>query len=211
MKHNNQLPNAHFHKDWQRHVKTWFNQPGSKKRRRNARVAKAAKIAPRPVDGLLRPAVRCQTLKYNIKVRAGRGFSLEELKVAGINRKWARTVGIAIDHRRRNRSEESLKANVERLKLYKSKLIVFPKNAKKPSKTDSAAADLKAVKQLVAPLFPIVRQPTPVVTTVAAVKSDEAKAQAYATLHKLRFDAKLKGIREIRAKEKAQAEADAKK
>ena len=27
MKHNNQLPNAHFRKDWQRFVKTWFDQP----------------------------------------------------------------------------------------------------------------------------------------------------------------------------------------
>ena len=38
-------------------------------------------MAPRPVDGLLRPAVRCPTIKYNTKLRAGRGFTLEELKV----------------------------------------------------------------------------------------------------------------------------------
>ncbi len=80
--HNNVLPNNHFRKDWQIHVKTWFNQPGSKKTRRVNRVKKAAKIAPRPIDGLLRPAVRCPTLKYNMKLRAGRGFTLEELKVS---------------------------------------------------------------------------------------------------------------------------------
>lgn len=80
-RHNNQLPNGHFHKDWQRRVKTWFDQPGRKASRRVARMQKAARIAPRPVDGALRPAVRCPTLKYNTKLRAGRGFTLVELKV----------------------------------------------------------------------------------------------------------------------------------
>ena len=28
VKHNNVIPNQHFKKDWQRYVKTWFNQPG---------------------------------------------------------------------------------------------------------------------------------------------------------------------------------------
>jgi len=81
MKHNNVLPNQHFRKDWKIRVKTWFDQPGRKLRRRLNRVKKAAKLAPRPIDGLLRPAVRGQTLKYNTKLRAGRGFTLEELKV----------------------------------------------------------------------------------------------------------------------------------
>ena len=86
MKHNNQLPNAHFHKFWQDRVKTWFDQPGRKHRRRSARITKAASEAPRPIDGLLRPAVRCMTLKYNTKLRAGRGFTLEELKVKNQSR-----------------------------------------------------------------------------------------------------------------------------
>jgi ribosomal protein L13E len=46
-----------------------------------ARQKKAVKIFPRPTNGYLRPIVHGQTLKYNMKVRAGRGFSLEELKV----------------------------------------------------------------------------------------------------------------------------------
>lgn len=46
-----------------------------------ARQQKAVKIFPRPTAGSLRPIVHGQTLKYNMKVRAGRGFSLEELKV----------------------------------------------------------------------------------------------------------------------------------
>ena len=80
-KHNNMIHNNHFHKDWQRYVKTWFNQPGRKKRRREARVKKALRVAPRPVAGAIRPVVRCPTFRYNTKVRAGRGFTLEELKV----------------------------------------------------------------------------------------------------------------------------------
>jgi large subunit ribosomal protein L13e len=137
LKHNNQLPNAHFRKDWQLRVKTWFDQPGRKLRRRQNRAKKAATVAPRPVDGLLRPIVACPTNRYNMKVRAGRGFTFDELKAAGINRKEARSIGIAVDYRRRNRSEESLQRNVERLQLYKSKLIVFPRRAGKAKKGDS--------------------------------------------------------------------------
>lgn len=31
VKHNNIVPNAHFHKDWQRRVKCFFDQPAKKK------------------------------------------------------------------------------------------------------------------------------------------------------------------------------------
>ena len=46
-----------------------------------ARLAKAKKVFPRPVSGPLRPIVRGQTIKYNLKRKAGRGFTFEELKV----------------------------------------------------------------------------------------------------------------------------------
>merc|ERR1712173_287102 len=68
-------------------------------RRRQNRIAKAAKVAPRPL-GKLRPVVSCPTYKYNLKQRAGRGFTLEEIKAAGLSKKFARTIGIAVDHRR---------------------------------------------------------------------------------------------------------------
>jgi large subunit ribosomal protein L13e len=84
MKHNNQLPNQHFRKHWQGRVKTWLDQAGRKKSRRVARLKKAVAIAPKPVDGLLRPAVRGQTIRYNMKLRAGKGFTVEELKVSEI-------------------------------------------------------------------------------------------------------------------------------
>ncbi|KAF4014821.1 hypothetical protein G4228_006416 [Cervus hanglu yarkandensis] len=45
---NGMILKPHFHKDWQRRVATWFNQPARKIRRRKARQAKARRIAPRP-------------------------------------------------------------------------------------------------------------------------------------------------------------------
>ncbi|KAA1123482.1 60S ribosomal protein L13 [Puccinia graminis f. sp. tritici] len=133
---NNVLHKNHFRKDWQRRVKTWFDQPGAKKRRRNARQAKAAAAGVRPTS-LLRPAVRCQTVRYNRRIRAGRGFTSAELAAAGIRRKEALSIGVPYDHRRRNKSEEGVSCNVDRLKAYKERLIIFPKNAKKPGKADS--------------------------------------------------------------------------
>ena len=76
-------------------------------------------------------------MRYNRKIREGRGFTLAELKEAGIGKKEARGVGIVVDHRRRNLSEEGKAVNVERLKAYKARLIVFPRNAKKPKQGDS--------------------------------------------------------------------------
>ena len=102
-----------------------------------ARQKKALRVSPRPVAGPLRPVVRCPTFKYNTKVRFGRGFTFEELRSAGISPKQAQCIGIAVDHRRKNRSTESLQANVQRLKEYKTKLILFPKKASKPKAGDS--------------------------------------------------------------------------
>jgi large subunit ribosomal protein L13e len=94
-------------------------------------------LAPRPASGPLRPVVHCQTRRYNTKVRAGRGFSHDELKAAGLYKKFAKTVGIAVDHRRRNKSVESLQVNAQRLKLYQSKLVLFPRRLSQPKKGDA--------------------------------------------------------------------------
>lgn len=56
---------------------------------------------------------------------------------AGLNPKYARTIGISVDYHRTNKSMESLQQNVQRLKVYKSKLILFPLKANKPKKSDS--------------------------------------------------------------------------
>ncbi|KAJ3085773.1 60S ribosomal protein L13 [Physocladia obscura] len=198
MKHNNVLPNQHFRKGWQLRVKTWFNQPGQKKARRVNRIKKAAAIAPRPVDGLFRPAIRCATIRYNNKIRSGRGFSLDELQAASINRKQARSIGISVDHRRKNRSVEGLQANVDRLSEYKSKLILFPRKLNKPKQGDSVKSELTAATQSsVASVLPIVQ---PAQTDLFRKIDGVQFATAYNTLRRARTDKKYKGKRDARAK-----------
>lgn len=101
---------------------------------------------PRPIQKL-RPVVSSTTRKYAGKVRYGRGFTLGELKAAGLSANFARTVGIAVDHRRTATSEEQLQLNVERLNTYKSKLILFPRRegkAKKGLINDSTAEQVQS-------------------------------------------------------------------
>merc|ERR1712121_277917 len=204
MKHNNVLPNAHFHKDWQNRVKTWFNQPGRKKSRRVSRQKKALAIAPRPVAGSLRPVVRCPTYKYNTKVRMGRGFTLEELKTAGIPRKYAQTIGLSVDHRRKNRGTESLQTNVQRLKEYKSKLIIFPKKASAPKAGDSDPSELAVPSQLQGKVMPIiVSKPA---NKARMITDEEKKISVFKTMRIERANRRLAGIRARRKKE-AESEA----
>ncbi|EJU01903.1 ribosomal protein large subunit 13 [Dacryopinax primogenitus] len=204
--HNNALPGNHFRKDWQRRVKTWFDQPGRKLRRRNARKTKAASLGVRPLD-LLRPAVRGQTVRYNIKVREGRGFSLGELKEAGISRKVARSIGIAVDHRRRNLSEEGKKLNVERLAAYKTRLIVFPKKASKPKKGDATGADLEANVER----GPIALPPSFVHEEPRSITEEEREFEAFRALRIARSDQRNAGKRKVRAQKKEEEEAAKKK
>lgn len=202
----------HFRKDWQRRVRTWFDQPGRKLRRRNARKTKAAALGVRPLN-LLRPAVRAQTVRYNRKVREGRGFTLAELKEAGIGRKEARGVGIVVDHRRRNLSEEGKKVNVERLQAYKARLIVFPRKTGKPKKGDSSvrvnrvdnqghklmyrrqAEDLKATTTR-APISLPESYPAEAPRKITA---EEKEFQAYRTLRIARANKRHEGARKARA------------
>ncbi|XP_044740813.1 60S ribosomal protein L13 [Chrysoperla carnea] len=207
-KRNNMIPNGHFHKDWQRFVKTWFNQPARKFRRKQNRVKKARAIAPRPAAGPLRPVVRCPTFRYHTKVRAGRGFTLDEIKAAGLNAAFARTVGIAVDYRRRNKSVESLQQNVQRLKEYRSKLILFPLNNKKVRKGEATEEERKLATQLKTKVMPI-RQPAAKLKTQVLTK-DAKKFSAFNFLRKARADAKLVGIRAKRAKDAAENTEDLK-
>ncbi|KAF1959680.1 60S ribosomal protein L13 [Byssothecium circinans] len=212
IKHNQQIQKNHFHKDWQRYVRVHFDQPGKKKSRRNARVAKAAKVAPRPVDKL-RPVVRCPTVKYNRRVRPGRGFSLAELKAAGIPRKFAATVGISVDPRRQNLSEESLKANVERLQEYKKRLILFPRRNGKAKQGDASVEEIKAVKKgenTVKSTSEVLPIKNVTVIEEGPIKNYEPTENAYRKLRDARSEARLAGVREKRAKAKAD-EAESKK
>uniref|UniRef100_A0A0K8TPK3 60S ribosomal protein L13 n=1 Tax=Tabanus bromius TaxID=304241 RepID=A0A0K8TPK3_TABBR len=201
-KGNNMIPNAHFHKYWQRHVKTWFNQPARKYRRRQNRIKKAKAVFPRPAKGPLRPVVRCPTIRYHTKLRAGRGFTVEELKGAGLTPGFARTVGIAVDRRRHNKSVESRQRNIQRLKEYRSKLILFPINPKKIRKGESTEEETKLATQLKAKVMPITK-PKPVITS-RVITNKEKRFQAFALLRKARLDARLVGIRAKREKENSE-------
>jgi len=206
---NKEIPNAHFRKDWQLRVRTWFGQAPGKLRRRNRREAKAKAAFPRPVAGLVRPVVRAQTLKYNRKSRTGRGFSLVELKEAGISKHQALGIGISVDHRRRNKSEKSVKENVQRLKVYKSKLVLFPRKkklqkGKKPNKDNASAADVaKATQNTSRVLLPVRHASVKTRTRKITDEEKNTKTTAYAWLRKARADARLVGIRKKRAEDKA--------
>jgi len=143
-----------------------------------------------------------------MRVRAGRGFTLDELKAAGVGRKEAAGVGIPVDHRRKNRSEEAFQSNVSRLKLYKSKLIVFPRNptSKRAKKGDATKEETKKAEQVnISKTFPC-ELPQPRIKARKITK-DERETVVAKVLHKARMDAKLWGIREKRAKDKKEGKS----
>lgn len=148
----------------------------------------------------------------NRRVRPGRGFSLAELKAAGIPRKLAPTIGISVDPRRQNISEESLKTNVERLQEYRKRLILFPRRNGKTKNGDAKAEDVKAAKKgetvkATSEIFPVVNKP---VIEEVAISSVEATENAYRKLRDSRAEQRYAGARAKRAQIKAD-EADAKK
>jgi len=128
VKHNNPVVTSHFKKDWVERVRCNFNQPMKAKKRKQARIEKASKIFPRPLHSL-RPLIRISNSKQNNRLRFGRGFTLLELKGAGLSKLFARSIGISVDERRKNTSEEGYNRNLQRLLEYKSKLILYPKRS----------------------------------------------------------------------------------
>lgn len=95
----------------------------------------------------MRPAVRGQTNKYNGKLKLGRGFTLRELREAGIlSVNYARSIGIAIDARRKDTSNETLKLNAGRIKEYLNRIVLHPKKkgkyAKNPIVKEATAEQL---------------------------------------------------------------------
>jgi large subunit ribosomal protein L13e len=128
-------------------VKTFFEQPAKRKKRQIAREEKAVKLNPRPLN-YLRPIIHCPTRRYNMKVRYGRGFTIEELKIAGLNPRFARTIGISLDWRRQDTNLESRDLNVKRLKAYLSKLILFPSKTSRKLEAKAAKGEpMKDVKK----------------------------------------------------------------
>merc|ERR1719169_82559 len=143
---------------------------------------------------LLRPVVHPPTQRYNMKLRLGKGFTLDELKEAKIPKKLARTIGIAVDHRRKNRSAESLQENVERLKMYMSKLKVFPKGSgtKCVKAGDTARSELQNVAQnTLKEIIPLPKKQLRV--KARAITKEEKEKSAYKTLKKARTNKKYLG------------------
>jgi large subunit ribosomal protein L13e len=132
--------------------------------------------------------------------------SNKTLQAAGIPRLYAPTVGIAVDHRRQNLSEESLAANVERLKEYMSRLIVFPRKSNKPKKGDATAEDIKSAKT-VSKIGTLVPKAAGFSEVAKADAPKTVEGGAYRKLRVARSDFRQQGAREKRAKDKAEAEA----
>merc|ERR1712029_677091 len=113
-----------------------------------------------------------------------------ELKDAGMSKKEAQTIGISVDVRRRNRSVEALQLNVQRLKEYKAKLILFPVKASKASQLEGIVMPPKVKASRIRPM---------------AITDDMKTFKARAAIGQARAYKRLHGIRE---KRKADAEAD---
>ena len=110
-----------------------------------------------------------------------------------IVRRRRTAIGISVDHRRKNRSVEAYQTNVRRLKDYKSRLILFPRNANKPKAGDAAVAERKLASQLKGTILPLkseTRQPKIRVPT-----EDEKKFGAHFTIRKARITKRLHGKR----------------
>jgi large subunit ribosomal protein L13e len=168
-----------------------------------------------------------------MKTRYGRGFTLEELRLAGLNPQFARSVGISADHRRQDTSLEMRDMNVKRLKAYLAKLILFPSKTSRQAAKKAAAPKAPEAKADQKPRKPLLPEATSEKQASAPAKeqmtdkivmpaqdpklrekpqSITAEMKAAKTYYRLRFEktkAKFAGIREKRAKI-AQKEAEEK-
>lgn len=66
-----------------------------------------------------------------------------------MNHAFARSIGIAVDSRRRNKSVESVLVNAQRLKEYRSKLILFPAHDKKKLRAGEASEAEQKVRKVI--------------------------------------------------------------
>lgn len=153
----------------------------------------------------MRPVVMCMTRKYSSKVKIGRGFSLAELKAAGLTGAFAQTVGIAVDHRRHNKNVETMAMNVKRLNDYKTKLVLFPaKDGKfKKGEIPDSTADKLSATQVVAPSIFDAPKADKTITSEPITK-DMLAFKVYQKLRAERTNKRYNGVRIIRAKKEAE-------
>lgn len=133
---------------------------------------------------------------------------------AGIPRKLAPTIGISVDHRRQNLSQESLALNVQRLKEYRARLILFPRKLGQHKTGDATKEEVSNVKDTVTNI----KRSLPFAAVSAGfseIKKGDApeavEGGAYRKLRDARSAQRHAGAREKRAREKADEAAAAKK
>mmetsp|Transcript_55182 Transcript_55182/g.118470 ORF Transcript_55182/g.118470 Transcript_55182/m.118470 type:complete len:207 (+) Transcript_55182:67-687(+) len=193
VKHNNMVPRTNVMKYWQRFVRVNFNQPAGKKRRAEKRAQKAAKLAPRPAAGNLRPVVKPPSLRHNFRLRKGKGFTKSELKEAGIHNRLAPTIGISVDLRRRNKSVEGMQRNVDRLKEYMGKLVYLTNRKRKGKKNVDSRNKLKECKQNTHKnIIPV---PRIKYDGARAITAEDKKFMAFSTLRIARAENRMVGPR----------------
>lgn len=103
---------------------------------------------------------------------------------AGLTAGFAQTIGIAVDRRRRNKSVEAQQENIQRLKEYRSKLILFPVHAnRKLRKGEATEEERKTATQFKGPVLPITK-PVPEIE-FRKITDEEKKFNAFHTLRRV--------------------------
>jgi large subunit ribosomal protein L13e len=122
-----------------------------------------------------------------------------------------------------NASVESLTANVARLRAYKARLILFPRRGGQYKKLDSSPEEVKAAQiafkegeggyvKNVDSLLPVTNiGRAEAISEVSKDDMPEGEEAAYRRLREARSEARLIGVREKRAKAKAEEAAAQKK
>eukprot|EP00817_Percolomonadidae_sp_ATCC50343_P004050 CAMPEP_0117425448 /NCGR_PEP_ID=MMETSP0758-20121206/5715_1 /TAXON_ID=63605 /ORGANISM="Percolomonas cosmopolitus, Strain AE-1 (ATCC 50343)" /LENGTH=219 /DNA_ID=CAMNT_0005209933 /DNA_START=29 /DNA_END=688 /DNA_ORIENTATION=+ len=194
VKHNNVVPRSELGKKrWRTRVKCFFNQPAKRAARKNKRVALARTNYPKPTDKLY-PVVNCPTFRHNNRVRLGKGFSVAELNEAGLPVEFAKTIGIAVDARRRNRSVDAFNRNVARLNDYKNNLVLFPRGetAKKGPVADTTGVKVEDQTQFKGTIQPIEAVDTGI-TYEALTEADKSRKNAWVLVRNARKKARTIG------------------
>lgn len=103
---------------------------------------------------------------------------------AGLTANFARTIGISVDRRRRNKSIESRQENVQRLKEYRSKLILFPIHEnRKLRKGEATPEERNVATQLKGKILPLVKSQPAI--EFRAITEEEKKFAAFHTLRRV--------------------------
>jgi large subunit ribosomal protein L13e len=98
-----------------------------------------------------------------------------------------------------------LNLNVERLKSYKARLIIFPRRAGVIKKGDSSAAETAEAQKLTVDIASMPKKADAV--TFSAVTEELKSVKGYAALRQARTDVRLVGIRK---KQKAAKDSEKK-